>query len=164
LINDDIHDKEIRLVGEDGSQLGVMGLAEAKKIALARDLDLVKIAPQGKPPVCKIMDYGKYKFELSKREKEMRKHQHVVNIKEVRLSPSIDDHDFETKLNNAIKFLKSGNKVKVTLRFRGREMAHVSIGKDLLIKFGEKIGEFGTCENTPKLEGRSMLMLIQPKL
>ena len=141
LINDEIRAAEVRVIGSDGSQLGVMSGKEAKRLAYEKDLDLVEIAPQGKPPVCKIMDYGKYKFEQAKREKEARKNQHVVEIKEVRMSPSIDVNDFNVKMRNAIKFLSDGNRVKITVRFRGREMAHTEIGKELLLKFAEGCAE-----------------------
>ncbi|MCG8500278.1 MAG: translation initiation factor IF-3 [Firmicutes bacterium] len=163
MINGEIRDKEIRLVGSDGSQLGIMSAREAQKIANSKNLDLVKIAPQAKPPVCKVMDYGKYKFELAKREKEAKKKQHIVNIKEVRISPSIDSHDFNTKVNHALKFLKSGDKVKVTVRFRGREVHHSSLGKELLQRFAGAADELGNVEKQPKLEGRNMTMIIAPK-
>ena len=162
LINEEIRHSEVRVIGDDGSQLGVMSSKDAKRIAAERDLDLVEIAPQGNPPVCKIMDYGKYKFEQSKREKEARKNQKVVDIKEIRFSPSIDDHDFQTKFNNAVKFLKAGDKVKVSVRFRGREMQHTSIGQQLLTKFSEQVKEYGTVDRMPKMEGRSMVMFVSP--
>ena len=158
LINDEIRAAEVRVIGSDGSQLGVMSGKEAKRLAYEKDLDLVEIAPQGKPPVCKIMDYGKYKFEQAKREKN----QKIVDTKEVRFSPSIDDHDFQTKFNNAVKFLKAGDKVKVSVRFRGREMQHTSIGQQLLTKFSEQIKEYGSVDRPPKMEGRSMVMFISP--
>lgn len=161
-MNDEIREKEVRLIGPDGAQLGIMSGAAAKQMALEKDLDLVMIAPQGKPPVCKIMDYGKYKFELAKREKEARKNQKTVEVKEVRMSPSIDTHDFETKLGNAVKFLKSGDKVKVSVRFRGREMQHTALGKTLLDRFQEGIQEVGSVERPPKMEGRNMVMFIAP--
>lgn len=163
MINEEIKDKEIRLIGPDGAQLGVVSAKEALKMADEHNLDLVKIAPQAKPPVCKIMDYGKHKFELAKREKEARKNQKVINIKEVRLSPNIDEHDFNTKVNQGIKFLKSGDKVKVSVRFRGREIAHTGMGKDLLLRVQEAVEEYGTVEKNIKLEGRSMAMFISPK-
>lgn len=163
MINEEIRDKEIRLIGPDGAQLGVVSAKEALKMADEHNLDLVKIAPQAKPPVCKIMDYGKHKFELAKREKEARKNQKVINIKEVRLSPNIDEHDFNTKVNQGIKFLKSGDKVKVSVRFRGREITHTAMGKDLLIKVQNAVEEYGTIEKGIKLEGRSMAMFISPK-
>ncbi len=162
-INEDIQDKEIRLIGEDGSQLGIMSAEEAQAIADEKGFDLVKIAPQATPPVCRIMDYGKFRFEQAKKEKEARKNQHVVDIKEVRLSPGIDTHDFEVKLKHAIRFLKDGDKVKVSIRFRGREMAHTQIGQDLLTRFGEACSEIGTVEKAPKLEGRNMFMFVAPK-
>ena len=162
LINDEIRAAEVRVIGSDGSQLGVMSGKEAKRLAYEKDLDLVEIAPQGKPPVCKIMDYGKYKFEQAKREKEARKNQKIVDTKEVRFSPSIDDHDFQTKFNNAVKFLKAGDKVKVSVRVRGREMQHTSIGQQLLTKFSEQIKEYGSVDRPPKMEGRSMVMFISP--
>lgn len=153
----------MRLIGEQGDQLGIVSIDKAQQMAIDANLDLVKIAPQAKPPVCKIMDYGKYKFEAAKREKENRKNQKVVEIKEVRLSPSIDTHDFETKLNSALKFLKSGSKVKVTVRFRGREIHHSSIGAELLQRFAEAAAEYGTVEKNAKLEGRNMAMFMVPK-
>ncbi len=161
-MNDGIREKEVRLIGPDGAQLGIVSGATAKQMALEKDLDLVMIAPQGKPPVCKIMDYGKYKFELAKREKEARKNQKIVEVKEVRLSPSIDTHDFETKLNNALKFLKAGDKVKVAVRFRGREMQHTALGKTLLERFQSGVEGIGSVERPPKMEGRNMVMFIAP--
>lgn len=150
------------MVSDSGEQLGVMSAAEAQSLANDRGLDLVKIAPQAKPPVCKIMDYGKYRFEISKREKENRKNQKVVNIKEVQLSPSIDTNDFNTKCKHAIKFLKNGDKVKVMVRFRGREVSHSEIGYTLLERFAEQTKEVGTVERPAKLEGRNMLMFLAP--
>lgn len=152
----------MRVVTDDGGQLGVMDAAGALAIAIEKGMDLVKIAPQAKPPVCKIMDYGKYKFELNKREKENRKNQKVVNIKEVQLSPSIDTNDFNTKRRNAEKFLKHGDKVKVTVRFRGRELSHSEIGYSLLDRFAEQLKEAGTVERPAKLEGRNMIMFLAP--
>lgn len=163
MINEEIKDKEIRLIGPDGAQLGIVSVKEALLKADEHNLDLVKIAPQAKPPVCKIMDYGKHKFEIAKREKEARKNQKVINIKEVRLSPNIDKHDFNTKINQGIKFLKSGDKVKVSVRFRGREITHTAIGKELLLRVQSAIEEYGTVEKGIKLEGRSMAMFISPK-
>lgn len=163
MINEEIRDKEVRLIGADGEQLGIVSIKEALDKADRKNLDLVKIAPQAKPPVCKIMDYGKHKFELAKKEKETRKNQKVVNIKEVRLSPSIDDHDFNTKINQGIKFLKSGDKVKVSVKFRGREITHKSIGERILLRAQEAMEEFGTVEKGIKLEGRNMAMFISPK-
>ena len=160
MINEEIRDKEVRLIGADG---GIVSAAEAQKLADQKNLDLVKIAPQAKPPVCKIMDYGKHKFELAKREKENRKNQKVSNVKEVRLTPNIDDHDFNTKLNQAIKFLKSGDKVKVSVRFRGREITHSSLGKDLLVRFRDNVQEVGMSDKDIKMEGRNMAMVLSPK-
>ncbi len=163
LINDEIKEKEVRLIGSDGTQLGIHSLSDAKAKADASNMDLVLIAPQAKPPACKIMDYGKYKFEQGKREKEARKNQKVVNIKEVRITPSIDVHDFNTKVNQTVKFLKSGDKVKVTVRFRGRELHHAQLGMDLLSKFADAVAEVGTVEKAAKLEGRNMTMVVVPK-
>lgn len=163
-INEEIHDKEVRLISAQGEQLGIMPLAEALAKAGDADLDLVKISPNAVPPVCKLMDYGKYKFEQTKREKEARKNQHVVEIKEVRMSPSIDVNDFNVKLRNAQKFLAEGNRVKATVRFRGREMAHTDIGKKLLLKFAEDCAEVAVMDKEPKLEGRHMNMFLSPKV
>ena len=162
-LNEEIRDKEIRLIGDTGEQLGIMSAAEALSIAEERGLDLVKISPQAQPPVCKLMNYGKYKFEQSKREKEARKNQHVVEIKEIRMSPGIDVGDFNTKLKNAQKFLADGNRVKVSVRFRGREMAHTEIGRDLLKKFAEQCAEVATMDKAAKMEGRNMSMFLSPK-
>lgn len=162
-INEEIRDREVRVVTDDGEQLGIMSSRDAYKIAVEKNLDLVKIAPQAKPPVCKIMDYGKYRFEQSKREKEARKNQKVVEIKEIRLSLKIDTHDFETKANQAIKFLKAGNKVKVSIRFRGREMAHPDQGLTTMQEFADVCAEYGSVEKAAKLEGRQMLMFLSPK-
>ena len=162
-LNEEIRDKEVRVIGAEGDQLGIMSSADAQKLAYEKDLDLVKIAPNAVPPVCKIMDYGKFRFEQMKKEKEARKNQHVVEIKEVRMSPNIDTNDFNVKLKNAQKFLKEGNRVKVTVRFRGREMAHTSIGETLLKQFGEACAEMATVEKNPKLDGRHMTMFLSPK-
>lgn len=162
-INEAIRDKEVRVIDTDGTQLGVMPIADAMKLAEEKNTDLVKIAPQAKPPVCKIMDYGKYRFEQSKREKEARKNQRVIEVKEVRLSLNIDTHDFETKANQAIKFLKGGNRVKVSIRFRGREMAHPENGLVTMSNFADAVSEYGTVEKPAKLEGRQMLMFIAAK-
>lgn len=161
-INEQIRDSEVRVVSGNGEQLGVMSARAAQAMANEKGMDLVKIAPQAKPPVCKIMDYGKYKFELAKREKENRKNQKVVNIKEVQLSPSIDTNDFNTKCRNAMKFLSKGDKVKVIVRFRGRELSHSEIGYTLLTKFAEQAKEAGTVEKPAKLEGRNMTMFLAP--
>ena len=162
-INEEIRDSEIRLIGSTGEQLGIMSAAEAQHIADEQGLDLVKISPQATPPVCKLMDYGKFRFEQGKREKEAKKNQHVVEIKEVRMSPGIDVGDFNTKLKNAQKFVADGNRVKVSVRFRGREMAHTEIGRDLLVRFAEAIAETAALDKEPKMEGRSMSMFLSPK-
>ena len=162
-LNEDIRDSEIRLIGSTGEQLGIMSAAQAQRIADEQGLDLVKISPQATPPVCKLMDYGKFRFEQGTREKEARKNQHVVEIKEIRMSPGIDVGDFNTKLKNAQKFLADGNRVKVSVRFRGREMAHTDIGKDLLVRFAEQCAEVATLDKEPKLEGRSMSIFLSPK-
>lgn len=163
MINEQIRDKEIRLIDSDGNMLGIISSKEAQKLANSKNLDLVKIAPQAEPPVCKIMDYGKHMFELAKKEKEARKNQKVVSLKEVRLSASIEEHDFSFKLKNAIKFLQDGDKVKVSVKFRGREMNYTSLGQQVLEKFAEAVQEVGTVEKKPKLEGRNMIMILNPK-
>ena len=162
-LNEDIRDREIRLIGDQGEQLGIMSAAEALKIADEQGLDLVKISPQAVPPVCKLMNYGKYRFEQSKREKEARKNQHVVEIKEIRMSPGIDVGDFNTKLKNAQKFIADGNRVKVSVRFRGREMAHTDIGRDLLERFAAQCAETANLDKPAKLEGRMMSIFLSPK-
>lgn len=162
-INEEIRDREIRVVTDEGEQLGIMSSADALKIATQRNLDLVKIAPLAKPPVCKIMDYGKFRFEQQKRDKEAKKNQHQIDIKEVQLSLNIDTHDLETKANHANKFLSQGNKVKVSIRFRGREMAHPDRGLEIMAKFAEMCTENGTVEKPAKLDGRMMLMFLAAK-
>ena len=162
-LNEDIRDKEVRLIGSQGEQLGIVPSQEALKIADEQGLDLVKISPNAVPPVCKLMDYGKFRFEQTKREKEARKNQRVVEIKEIRMSPSIDVNDFNVKLRNAQKFLADGNRCKITVRFRGREMAHTNIGQDLLLKFAEECGEIAVMDKSPKLEGRHMSIFLSPK-
>ena len=162
-LNEEINDKEIRLIGAEGEQMGIMSSAEALKIADEQGLDLVKISPQAVPPVCKLMNYGKFRFEQSKREKEAKKNQHVVEIKEIRMSPGIDVGDFNTKLKNAQKFVADGNRVKVSVRFRGREMAHTDIGKDLLDRFAEQCTEVANLDKPAKLEGRMMSIFLSPK-
>ena len=163
MINEEIRDKEVRLIDSDGTMLGIMPAKEALKIAISKNLDLVKIAPQAVPPVCKIMDYGKYMFELAKKEKEARKNQKVITMKEVWIKPNIEEHDFAFKSRNAYKFLKDGDKVKVSVRFRGREMNYTSLGEEVLNKFAEAVKDVGTVERKPKLEGRSMIMILNPK-
>ena len=161
-INEQIRDREVSVISSTGEQLGIMSAKPALKTAEELNLDLAKIAPTAKPPVCKIMDYGKYRFEQAKREKEARKNQKVVEIKEIRLSLNIDTHDFQTKVNHAEKFLKAGNKVKVSIRFRGREMAHPELGLTSMEKFAEACSEFSSIEKPAKLEGRQMLMFLAP--
>ena len=163
-INEEIRDREVRLVSASGEQLGIMSAREALEKAVEMDLDLVKISPTATPPVCKLMDYGKFKFEQTKREKEAKKNQHIVEIKEVRMSPGIDVNDFNVKLRNAQKFLSEGNRVKVTVRFRGREMAHTDIGRGLLLKFAGECGEVATLDKDPKLDGRHMSIFLSPKV
>ncbi|NCB50834.1 MAG: translation initiation factor IF-3 [Clostridia bacterium] len=163
-INEDIRDKEVRLIGEEGEQMGILSVAQALEIAYSKNLDLVKIAPGSNPPVCKIMDYGKYRFAQAKRDKEAKKNQHIIEIKEIRMSPRIGDNDFSVKLKNAQKFLTDGDRVKVTVRFRGREMAHTNIGEELLIRFAEECSEISVLDKQPKLEGRNMSMFISPKV
>ena len=162
-LNEEIRDKELRLIGAGGEQMGIMPAEEALRIADEKGLDLGKISPQANPPVCKLMDYGKYRFEQGKREKEARKNQHMVEIKEIRMSPGIDIGDFNVKLKNALKFLADGNRVKVSVRFRGREMAHTDIGKKLLDKFAEQCAEIANVDKGAKLEGRNMSMFLSPK-
>lgn len=162
-INEEIRDKEVRVITDKGEQLGIMSAKDAVREAEKRNLDLVKVSPAANPPVCKIMDYGKYRFDQAKKEKDRRKNQKIVETKEVRLSVNIDTHDFETKVNHAVKFLKSGNKVKVSIRFRGREMAHTHLGNGIMSNFADAIAEYGTVEKPAKLEGRQMLMFLAPK-
>ena len=162
-INEEILDKEVRLIGDQGEQLGIMSAQEALKIAVERELDLVKIAPGSNPPVCKVMDYGKFRFEQAKKEKEAKKNQRVIEIKEIRMSPGIGENDFNTKLKNGQKFLTDGDRVKVSVRFRGREMAHTEIGEQLLKDFAAKCADIATLDKNPKLEGRNMSMFLSPK-
>ena len=162
-INEEIRDREVRVIGSDGNQLGIMPTAKALEMAFGQNLDLVKIAPQATPPVCKFIDYGKYRFEQTKREKEARKNQRVVEIKEIRLSLNIDTHDFETKVGHATRFLKEGNKVKVSIRFRGREMGHPEQGHEIMRRFAEALSELANVEKPAKLEGRNMLMFLASK-
>jgi len=163
MINEQIRDKEIRLIGANGEQLGIMSARDAQKQAMEAGLDLVKIAPTAKPPVCKIIDYGKYRYELAQKEKEAKRKQKTIEIKEVRLSPNIEENDLNTKVNNARKFLSKGNKVKVTLRFRGREMAHMYKSKHILDEFAESVADIAVIEKAPKVEGRTMTMYLTEK-
>ena len=163
MINEQIRDKEVRVIGEDGEQLGVMSAKDALKMAKEAELDLVKIAPTAKPPVCKIIDYGKYRYEQARKEKEAKKKQKTVELKEIRLSPNIDTNDLNTKINSAKKFIEKGNKVKVTLRFRGREMAHMNQSKYILDDFAEALADVAVVEKAPKVEGRSIGMVLAEK-
>ena len=163
MINEQIRDREIRLIGEDGQQLGIMSSREAMKIAREAELDLVKIAPQAKPPVCKIIDYGKYRYELARKEKEAKKKQKTIEVKEVRLSPNIDSNDLNIKIASARKFIEKGNKVKVTLRFRGREMAHVQSSRHILDEFAKALEDIALVDKPAKMEGRSMAMFLTEK-
>lgn len=163
MINEQIRDKKVRVIGEEGEQLGVMSSKDALKLAKEANVDLVRIAPSAVPPVCKLIDYGKYKYELVRREKEAKKKQKTVEVKEVRLSPNIDVNDLNTKCNSARKFIEKGNKVKVTLRFRGREMAHIESSKHILSDFAEKLSDIAVVEKAPKMEGRSMMMFLTEK-
>lgn len=163
MLNEQIRDKEVRVIGEEGEQLGIMSAKDALKLAKEASLDLVKIAPTAKPPVCKIVDYGKYRYEMIKKEKEAKKKQKVTEIKEIHLSPNIEENDLNTKANQAKEFVQKGNKVKVTLKFRGREMAHMATGKEVLDRFFEKLSEVAVVEKPAKLEGRSMIMILSEK-
>ncbi len=163
MINEQIRDREIRLIGEDGEQLGIMSARDAMKLAREANLDLVKIAPTAKPPVCKIIDYGKYRYEQARREKEARKKQKTIEVKEIRLSPNIDTNDLNTKVNQARKFVSSGNKVKVAVRFRGRELAHTAVGKTILEDFAQKLSDIAVIDKPAKLEGKSMVMFLVEK-
>lgn len=162
-LNEEIRDKELRVVSDSGEQLGIMSSVKALKLAEERGLDLVKIAPKANPPVCKIIDYGKFRFEQAKREKEAKKNQRVTEVKEIRLSLNIDTHDLNTKLTHAKKFIKAGNKIKVSIRFRGREMGHPEIGYNIMQKFSDELVEVAIVEKSAKLEGRNMLMFLAPK-
>lgn len=163
-INEQIRDKEIRLIGADGAQMGIMSPRDALKMAIDKDLDLVKVAPQAKPPVCKILDYGKYRFEMQKKEKEAKKNQKVVELKEIRLSLNIDTNDFNIKVKNCIKFLQNGDKVKVTIRFRrAREMSHMNLSEELMKKFLDAVSEYGGSEKPSKLEGKNYAIVLSPK-
>ncbi len=163
MINEQIRDKEVRLIGADGEQLGIVSSKEAQKIADEAGLDLVKIAPNAKPPVCKVIDYGKYRYELARKEKDAKKKQKTIELKEIRLSPNIEANDLNTKMNAARKFLAKGNKVKITLRFRGREMAHMNNSKHILDDFAENLSDVAVVEKAPKVEGRSIGMVLAEK-
>jgi len=161
-VNNSIRAREIRLIDDSGEQLGVMVLKEGLRIAAERGLDLVEVAPNARPPVCRLIDYGKYKYEQAKRERETKKKQRIVGIKEVRMTPKIEGHDFQVKVRNAIRFLQDGDKVKATVRFRGREIVHADIGRALLQDLAEEIKNYGTVEREPRVEGRHMVMIIAP--
>lgn len=163
MINEQIRDKEIRLIGSDGEQLGIVLSRDAQKMADEKHLDLVKISPNAKPPVCKIMDYSKYKFDQAKKEKEARKKQKVVSVKELRLSPNIDTHDVQVKVKKAIEFLKDGNKIKISIRFRGRELGRTDMAIDIMKDFASQISEYGVVDKPPKMEARTMAMFLSPK-
>lgn len=163
MINGQIRDKEVRLIGEDGEQKGIMPIKEAMRLAQEAELDLVKIAPKAQPPVCKIIDYGKYRYELARKEKEAKKKQKVVEVKEIRMSPNIESNDLNTKMNATKKFLEKGNKVKITLRFRGREMAHMQSSRHILDDFAKNLADVAVIEKAPKVEGRSISMVLTEK-
>jgi translation initiation factor IF-3 len=163
MINEEIRDPQVRLIGENGDQLGIVDVRDAQKMADDRELDLVKISPTSNPPVCKLMDYGKYRFEMSKREKEQRKNQKIIELKETRLSATIDVRDMEIKAKQTVKFLADGDKVKVSIRFRGRQITHGEIGMDVMVRFFEMLGDSAIKEREPKMEGRSLFMILAPK-
>lgn len=163
LVNEQIRAKEVRLIGEEGEQIGVVSIGEANRIAAEKGVDLVMISPKANPPVCKTMDFGKHKFEVAKREKEARRKQKTINVKEVRFSAGIEQHDFDTKLRHAQRFLKAGDKVKVSVMFRGREMRHTEQGKELLEEAAKVLAEYGEVEGRPRLEGRNMVIMVLPK-
>lgn len=163
MINEQIRDKEVRVIGENGDQLGIMSAKEAMKLALEAELDLVKIAPTAKPPVCKIIDYGKYKYEMTRKEKEAKKKQKVQETKEIRITPNIEEHDFGFKCKNARKFLEDGNKVKITVRFRGREVNNIKMGENILNKFIQELEDISVAEKAPKLEGKNLFIILAKK-
>ncbi|MBZ4666378.1 translation initiation factor IF-3 [Mahella sp.] len=163
MVNEEIREKEVRVVDVDGKQLGIMPLRQALELAQRKQLDLVNVAPQATPPVCRIMDYGKYRYEAIKQEKEAKRNQRIIDIKEIRLSTTIEEHDIDVKIKNAIKFLKNGDKVKVTVRFRGRQITHPAIAAEILKNFAEKVAEVGIIEKAPQMDGRNMLMILTPK-
>lgn len=164
IINEQIKDKEVRVIGDDGEQLGIMTSKEAQALADEKNLDLVKISPTAKPPVCRIMDYSKFKFDKAKKEKEARKKQKVVSIKELRLSPNIDSHDVQVKVKKAIEFLKNGDKVKISIKFRGRELGHTNIANEIMNDFANQVSEYSVVEKAPKMEAKSMAMFLSPKV
>lgn len=163
MINEEIRDPEVRLIDENGNQLGIVNIRDAQHLADERSLDLVKISPNSNPPVCKLMDYGKYRFEMSKKEREIKKNQKIMETKEVRLSATIEDHDIDVRYRQAVKFLQDGNKLKVTIRFRGRQIAHSEIGNQVMQEFAERIKDYGTVERRPVVEGRNMTMMVAPR-
>jgi len=162
-INEAIRAREVRLIDENNTQLGIVGIRDALRIAVEKDLDLVNVAPTAKPPVCRIMDFGKFKYEQSKKEKDARKNQKIIDIKEIRMTPNIEDHDFETKVKSAIKFLQEGDKVKAAVRFRGREITHPGIGQAVLEKMVRELEPYGVLERAPRLEGKNMIIILNPK-
>ncbi|MGI6405562.1 MAG: translation initiation factor IF-3 [Syntrophaceticus sp.] len=162
-VNEEIRVREARVIDNDGQQLGILPVREGIRLAAEQRLDLVEVAPQAKPPVCKIMDYGKYKYEQSKKQRDARKKQRVINVKEVKIRPRIEEHDFQVKVRNAKRFLTGGDKVKVTLMFRGREISHASLGRDLCMKFYKELEELAVMEKVPKVEGRNMIMVLAPR-
>ena len=163
MINEEIRDREIRLIGQEGEQLGIMSARQALDIAEEKELDLVKIAPTAKPPVCKLMDYGKYRFEQSKREKEARKNQKVISVKEVRLSPTIEEHDMQVRVRDCVKFLQNGDRVKVSIRFRGRMITHSDVGLQVMNEFFARVKDYAVQDRKPSTEGRTMTMMLSPK-
>jgi translation initiation factor IF-3 len=163
MVNEQIRDREVRVIGQDGKMLGIMSSKEAQKLAREADLDLVKISPNAKPPVCKIIDYGKFKYEQNRREKEAKKKQKTIEVKEIRFSPNIDTNDLNTKINQARKFLGNGNKLKVSVRFRGRELTHTSVGRAILEDFAQQLSDIAVVDKPPKMEGRSMVMFLAHK-
>ena len=163
MINEEIRDREIRLIGPEGEQLGIMSARQALDIAEEKELDLVKIAPTAKPPVCKLMDYGKYRFEQSKREKEARKNQKVISVKEVRLSPTIEEHDMQVRVRDCVKLLQNGDRVKVSIRFRGRMITHSDVGLQVMNEFFARVKDYAVQDRKPSTEGRTMTMMLSPK-
>lgn len=163
MINEQIKEKELRIIGSNGEQLGIMSYKDAQDMADSKNLDLVKISPTAKPPVCKIMDYSKFKFDKAKKEKEARKKQKVVSVKELRLSPNIEKHDIQVKMKKAIEFLKNGDKVKISIKFRGRELGHTNSAVHIMTDFAQEVSEYGVIEKAPKMEARSMAMFLSPK-